>query len=76
VEQKKEGKGKKNKADAECKRLLDRFVAVAGGTGESTEESATSSTQVVLLVAMGVGRGGGIGPPWSLKKRLFFNYDG
>jgi len=38
-------KGKK--ADEKCKGLLDRFVVVIGGTGEPTEESAASSTEVV-----------------------------
>jgi len=35
------------KADEKCKVLLDRFVIEASGTGEPTEESAGSSTQVV-----------------------------
>jgi len=40
---KKEGK---IKADEKCKGLLDRFVVIVGCTGEPTEESAASSTQV------------------------------
>jgi len=35
------------KVDEKCKGLLDRFVVVASGTGEPTEENAGSSTQVV-----------------------------
>ena len=35
------------KVDEKCKGLLDRFVVEASGTGEPTEESADSSTQVV-----------------------------
>jgi len=34
------------KVDEKCKGLLDRFVVVASGTGEPTEECAGSSTQV------------------------------
>jgi len=44
VEQKKE---ERIKADEKYKGLLDRLVAVTGGTGEPTEESAASSNQVV-----------------------------
>jgi len=33
--------------DEKCKGLLDRFVVVASGTGEPSEETAGSSTQVV-----------------------------
>jgi len=39
--------GKVRKTDEKCNGLLDRFVVVASATGEPTEESAASSTQVV-----------------------------
>jgi len=39
------------KVNEKCKGLLDRFI-VASGTGEPTEETAASSTQVVNSIAM------------------------
>jgi len=38
---------RRKKADEKCKGLLDRFFVVTSGTSEPTEESASSSTQVV-----------------------------
>jgi len=40
-------KERKIKTDEKCEGLLDRFVVVASGTSDPTEESAASSTQVV-----------------------------
>jgi len=41
------------KVDEKCKGLLDRFVVVASGTGERTEESAGQAPKL-LTVAMSV----------------------
>ena len=46
-------KVRKHKVDEKCKGLLDRFVVVASGTGEPTEESSGQAPKL-LTVAMSV----------------------
>ena len=55
MEQKKQTRKKYEsiRVDQKCKDLLDRFVVVASGTGEPTEES-TGQAPKLLTVAMSV----------------------